>query len=634
MTLNRLSHVQVEQIVTCITDGKAFPAAVLQQILEKTDGVPLFVEEFTKAILESGQLKETDGHYELIGSLLTLAIPATLQDSLMARLDRLVTAKGIAQFGATIGRQFSYGLLQAVSQLDASTLQRELGRLVEAEIVYQRGLPPQATYLFKHALIQDAAYESLLKSTRQHYHQHIAQVLEEQFPEATEGQPELLAHHYTEAGLIEQAVGYWQKAGQSAAKRSAHVEAISHLRAGLALLQTLPETPERTQREVDILIVLGASLRTTKGTAAVEVGETYTRARHLCQHLDNPHQLFPVLRGLWIYNLSSTQFQRAYELSEQLLTLAQQSQDFAMLVAAHRALGTTLFNLGELTLALTYLAQGIALYDPPQHRAAAFLYGDDAGVVCHIHAAWALWSLGYPDQALARSQEAVTLAQQSAHPFSLSFVLRSAAVLHQLRLEVLAAQERAEAAIRLAKEQGFLLQTARGAILRGWALVQQGQAQEGIEQMDQGLVAYRATGAELLRTYYLGLLAEVYGTMEQPEAGLTALAEALTLADTTGERWYAPELYRLRGELLLQQNSDNQAEAETCFHHALDIARSQQAKSFELRTATSLSRLWQQQGKRQAAHALLAPVYNWFTEGFDTADLKDAKVLLDELEKS
>jgi class 3 adenylate cyclase len=285
ITVNRLSPTQVEQIVTRITDGKTIPQEVLTQIVEKTDGVPLFVEEMTKAILESGHLQEVDGHYALVRSLSTLTIPATLQDSLMARLDRLVTAKAVAQYASVIGRQFAYDLLRAVSQVDASTLQRELGRLVEAEIVYQRGLPPQATYTFKHALIRDSAYESLLKSTRQQYHQRLAQVLEAQFPETAEAEPELLAHHCTEAGLIEQAVHYWYHAGQRAAERSAHVEAISHLRTGLELLQTLPETPQRTQHEVDMLIVLGASLIATKGYAAPEVVQTYIRARQLCEHL-------------------------------------------------------------------------------------------------------------------------------------------------------------------------------------------------------------------------------------------------------------------------------------------------------------------------------------------------------------
>jgi class 3 adenylate cyclase/predicted ATPase len=631
ITVNRLPHAQVEQIVTGMTNGKTFPAAVLQQIIAKTDGVPLFVEELTKAIVESGHLMEVDDHYELIGSLSTFAIPATLQDSLMARLDRLVTAKGIAQFGATIGRQFSYELLQAVSQLDASTLQRELGRLVEAEIVYQRGLPPQSTYVFKHALIQDAAYESLLKSTRQHYHQHIAQVLESQFPEIAEAQPELLAQHYTEAGLIEQSVAYWYKAGQRASERSAHIEAISHLRQGLALLPTLPETPERLQREVDLYLALGASLIATKGYAAPEVGQTYTRALQLCEYLDNPYQLFPALRGLWNYALVRAELQTAYALGEQLLTLAQQSQDAAMLVAAHRALGTTLFHLGAFTSAHTHLAQGLALYDPHEHRAAAFLYGEDAGVICHSFAARTLWHLGYPAQGLARVDEALALVQQRAHPFNLSFVLSFAAVLHQFRREMRAAQERAAAAISLTTEQGFPQWRALGFVLHGWALVHHGQVQDGIEQIQQGLIDFRATGAELWRPYWLMLLAEAHGVLGEPEAGLTVLTEALTVVDTTGARVWEPELYRLKGVLLLQQSPDNQAEAENCFHHALEIARSQQAKSLELRAATSLARLWQQQGKRQEAYDLLAPVYGWFTEGFDTADLQEAKALLEAL---
>jgi class 3 adenylate cyclase/predicted ATPase len=633
ITVNRLSHVQVEQIVTGMTDGKTFPAAVLQQIVEKTDGVPLFVEELTKALLESGHLKVVNGHYELIGSLSTYAIPATLQDSLMARLDRLMTAKVIAQLGAVIGRQFSYDLLQAVSQLDAMTVQRELGRLVEAELVYQRGVPPQSTYVFKHALIQDAAYESLLKSTRQHYHQRIAQVLEEQFAETAEAQPELLARHYTGAGLNEQAVRYWYKAGQRASERFAYVEAIRHLRTGLELLQTLPETHERVQREVDMLIALGASLHATKSIAAPEVEQTYLRAQHLCQHLDEPQRLFPVLRGLWNHYNIRGEYQTAYALGEQLLTLAQQVQDSGMLCAAHRAVGTTLFWMGAVASAQTHFAQGIALYDPTQHRTSAFLYGEDAGVVCHSYAAWTLWSLGYPAQALARSQEAMTLAQQRAHPFSLAFALGLTAQFHQYRREVRWTQERAAAVINLSQEQGFPHWRAVGCTFRGWALAQQaGQAKEGIEQLTQGLRAIRATGVELRRPYYLALLAQAYGIMGQAEAGLTALAEALALVDTTGERWSEPELYRLKGELLLQQSSDNQVEAEACFHKALEIARSQQAKSLELRTATSLARLWQQQGKRQEAHDLLAPVYHWFTEGFDTADLQEAKALLDELE--
>jgi len=302
-----------------------------------------------------------------------------------------------------------------------------------------------------------------------------------------------------------------------------------------------------------------------------------------------------------------------------------------MLLAAHRALGTTLFFMGAVASAQTHFAQGVALYDPKQHRVSAFLYGEDAGVVCHSLAAGTLCCLGYPDQGLARSHEAVTLAQQLAHPFSLADALSGAAICHQLRREERCTQERAEAALILATEQRFLYYMAFDSILRGWVLAHQGRAQEGIEQINQGLRALRATGAELFRSHFLALLADAHGSIGEPETGLAVLTEALTHVDTTGERWYEPELYRLKGALLLQQSSDHQAEAADCFHHALKIARTQQAKSFELRAATSLAKLWQQQGKRQEAHDLLTPVYHWFTEGFDTPDLWEAKALLEAL---
>jgi predicted ATPase len=321
----------------------------------------------------------------------------------------------------------------------------------------------------------------------------------------------------------------------------------------------------------------------------------------------------------------------ARELGEQLLSLAQQVGDASMLLAAHRALGSMLFYAGAVADAHTHFAQGIALYDPQQHHVAVLLYGEDAGVVCHNTTAWTLWSLGYTDQGLARSQEAVTLAQQIAHPFSLVLALSAAALFHQFRRDAHAVQEHADAALSLAMEQGFPHWMAQSAILRGWALTHQGQAQAGIEQMHHGLRAHRATGAEANRSYFLALLAEAHGTLGEPEAGLAVLAEALVHVEHTGERYYEAEIHRLKGELLLQQSSDNQAEAESSFHHALEIARSQQAKSLELRAVMSLSRLWHQQGKREEAHDLLAPIYHWFTEGFDTADLKDARALLDEL---
>jgi predicted ATPase len=631
LVLSRLERPQVEALIAQRAVGKTLPAEVVQHIVAKTDGVPLYVEELTKMLLASPLLREEADQYVLTGPLRSVAIPDTLQDALMARLDQLNRAKEVAQLGAVLGREFAYELLQAIAAQDEDTLQEGLAQLVAAELLYQRGRPPRARYLFKHALIQDAAYASLLKSTRQQVHQQIAQVFEAQFPALVETQPELVAQHYTAAGCAEQAVVYWQRAGQQASERSAHLEAISHVTTGIELLKTLPETPAHTQHAVTLYIALGASLIATKGQAAPEVEQTYAHARRLCQHLEDPHQLFPVLRGLWNHALVRAEHQAAHALSKQLLALAERAQDPAMLVAAHRAVGSTLFCLGVPASAYGHLAQGIALHDSQQHRAAAFRYGEDSGVICHSFAAWALWYLGYPDQGLARIDAAVTLAQQSAHPLSLSFVLSFAAVFHQLRREGRATQERAEAAISLTTEQGFPLWVAYSSILRAWALAHQGRAKEGIEQLHQGLTAWRATGAEIHRPYFLMLLAEAHGTRGQLEAGLTVLAKALTLVDKTGERWYEPELYRLTGALLVQQSADHHAAAQTCFYQALDVARGRQAKSFELRAATSLCRLWQQQGRRDEARVLLAPIYGWFTEGFDTADLREAKALLEEL---
>ena len=557
----------------------------------------------------------------------------------MARLDRLISAKGIAQLGAAIGRQFAYDLLRAVSQLDESTLQRELGRLVEAELLYQRGLPPQATYLFKHALVQDAAYQSLLKSTRQHYHQRIAQVLEEQFPEVTATQPELLAQHYTEAGLHAQAIPYWQRAGQRASERSAYVEAVTHLTKGLEGLATLPETPARGQQEFELQTTLGPVLINTRGQAAPEVLHAYARARELCQQVGQTPQLFQVLRGLWYFYLHRLELRTAQELGEHLLTLAQQVGDPALLLEAHYALGNTLNYLGEFVATQAHFAQGIALYTPQQHRSHAMRYGQDPGVLCRAYAGVTLWYLGYPDQALQRSREALTLARELVHPASLASALLFAAWVHHFRREGPLIQERAEAAIALAAEQGLTALLAHGTIFQGLAQAQrsaapgtgQGFREEGIAQIRQGLAAWRATGAQVLRPYGLALLAAAYAQVGRCEEGLTLLAEALALTNDREERRWEAELYRLKGELLLVHAAAHHPEAETCFRQALDVARHQQAKSWELRVALSLAHLWQQQGKPTEARELLAPVYSWFTEGSDTADLQEAKALLEEL---
>jgi predicted ATPase len=635
LTLNRLGRQQVEAMVDQVTGGKAFPREVLQQIVAKTDGVPLFVEELTKMVLESIESLGSVGSHNHT-SLQVLAIPATLHDSLVARLDRLGPAKELAQVGATLGREFSYELLQAVSPLDETMLQQGLRQLMEAELLYQRGLPPQATYLFKHALIQDAAYQSLLKSQRQQLHQQIAQRLAERFPETIETQPELLAHHYTEASRVGQAIPYWQQAGQRASQRSAYVEAIGHLTKGLELLATLPETLERTQQELSLQITLGSALSATKGYAAPEVEKAYTRARDLCQHAGETPQIFPVLRGLRAFYAVRGELRTAHELEQQLFTLARRVQDPALLLETHYALGTTLFHFGELALAQVHLEQGIAVYDPQQHRFHTSLYGQDPRVGCLSYAALVLWYLGYSDQALERSHKALTLAHELSHPFSLAFALSYAGLLHQFRREGQQTQERAEALLVLSTEQGFPIFLGARPLLRGWALTEQRQEEEGIAQMRQGLVIWQATGAELVRPTFLAWLAEAYGKAGQAEDGLAALAEALTVVDKSGERFYEAELYRLKGTLTLQSQvsspkSKVEKEAEECFLKAIAIARQQTAKSLELRAVMSLSRLWQQQGKRNEARQMLAEIYGWFTEGFDTKDLQEAKALLEEL---
>jgi predicted ATPase len=550
----------------------------------------------------------------------------------MARLDRLATTKEVAQLGATLGRAFPYGLLQAVAPWDEATLQHALARLVEAELLYQQGLPPDATYQFKHALIQDAAYQSLLKSTRQRYHQRIAQVFEERFPETCQTQPELLAHHYTEAGLSVQAIPYWQQAGQRAIERSANLEAISHLIKGLELLKSLPDTPERTQQEFALHIAMSVPLMATKGAGAPEVEHTFARARELCQQGRETAQLFPLLYGLWLFYLVRAQLQTARKLGEELLDLAQRTQDTTLLLEAHRALGTSLFYLGELTPCRAHFEQAITLYDPRQHRSLAFRIGQDPGVVCRGFCAWALGALGYPDQALRRSYDTRALAQELAHPFTLAYALDFVARIHQLRREGPQTRQWAEALLKLSREQGFTQRLATGTILFGWALTAQGQKAEGIAQVHQGLAAFRATGAELARPYYLALLAEAYGNIGEAAAGLRALADALAAVDTTAERFCEAELHRLKGQLLAL-SSEHHSEAEACFQQALTVARRQGAKAWELRAAMSLSRLWQRQGKRDEGRRLLTEIYAWFREGFATADLQEAKALLEALSR-
>jgi predicted ATPase len=626
-------------MVAHLTGGKALPAAVMQHIVAKSDGVPLFVEELTKAVLALGVLQEQADRYELTGPLPALAIPTTLHDALLARLDRLGDAKAVAQLGAVLGRTFSYELLRAVAPLDELVMWRGLVQLVEAEVLYQQGVPPQATYLFKHALLQEAAYQSLLRSTRQQYHARTAQVMAERFPETAETQPELLAHHYTEAGLAEAAVDYWQRAGRLALRRSAQVEAIAHLTKGLEVLQTLPDTPARTQHELRLQSPLIWALVDIKGYTAPEAYRASTRLYELASQMGDTEALLSGLRGMWVFHAVRAEWHTARQLAEQCYTVAQRIGHQYALLSGHYLLGETLLSLGELARAREYLEHAMALYDPQQHRPQVSGAHQDLGVSCHLFVASVLWMLGYPDQARQRSRAALRLAQELAHPYSLTWALAFTAEIHIRLGDFPTAQAQAEAAIALATEQGFALMLACGTFLRGWALAAQGQAEEGITQMRLGLDAIRATGDRSA----LGseaVLAEALGQAGQAGAGLRRLAEALAAVPTTGERVLEAEMQRCKGELLLAQAGKRQrakgkrqkwAEAEACFRQALDVASQQQAKSLELRAAISLSRLWQRQSKRVAAYELLAEVYGWFTEGFDTADLQEAKALLDVL---
>jgi class 3 adenylate cyclase/predicted ATPase len=645
LTLSRLGRGQVEMMIERVTGGKALPLEVVQQIVAKTDGVPLFVEELTKMVLESGLLRATDDHYQLTSSLPPLAIPSTLQDSLMARLDRLSTVREIAQVGAPLGREFSYDLLHAVSPFAEDALQQGLRQLVEAELVYPRGIPPQATYFFKHALIQDAAYQSLLKSTRQQYHTKIAQVLEQRFPDTKEIQPELLARHYTEAGLIVQAIPYWEQAGRRAIARSASSEALSHLTQGLALLQPLPQTPARAQQELRLQLLMSEVLSMVKGPGSTEREQVLLLARELCRQVGETPELFSTLASLFFVHSFRAEFLQAREMAEQVLTLAQGTQIPYLLLYARWGMGENLFCRGEFGPARVQVEQGIALYETKQYRPQ-----DHPGLInplipCLFDAARALWMLGYPAQALQRIQEAQRVASELGQPYSLAVTLQAVASFHQFRGDLKTTQEVAEQLIRLSTEQGFPDWLAIGMFYRGWALTIQTKDEEGLAQMHQGAVGFQATGAKAMSTNRLANLAEGYSQLGQPEEGLRLLTEALVFVDKTEERYYEAELYRLQGELTLQTSSAASSQlsvtnsqsptpnlhAEACFLTAIDIARRQQAKSLELRAVMSLSRLWQQQGKKTEAHRMLADTYDWFTEGFDTKDLQEARALLAEL---
>ena len=637
LSLGRLGRRQGGAIVERLSGGKILPAEVLEQILARTDGVPLFVEELTKAVLESDLLADKGNRYELKGPLPPLAIPATLHDSLMTRLDRLAPAKVVAQLAACIGREFSHVLISAVAALTPTELDRALGELVAAELVFASGAPPDAVYIFKHALVQDAAYQSLLKSQRLQLHARIGAVLEEQFPELVETQPDILARHFTEAGLIEKAVVYLYRAARHSVARWAMAEAITQLKLGLEMLPGLPDELARHRHELDFQTALGVPLMATRGMGHADVERAYARARKLCFELGESPQLFSVLFGLWWFYELNANLSTALELAKQLLDIAERENDSARLMQAHRALGCTYFWLGEFASAQPHFDNAIGLYDPQQHRSLAFTYGQEPGVLAYGFAAHNLWFLGYPDRALKVMNQALSLAREAAHPFSLAFALDHLTWLHQYRLEPTEALELAKADIEFSTEQGLQFFLAQGTILHGWALAEAGDDQAGTAQIQQGLVILQATGVRSTRPYWVLLLAWLHAKRGKVKETLRLCDEAS--APLGDQHLWDAELHRVRGELILLGHAlqtlevgGSVTDAEICFRQAIVIARKQHAKSLELRAGASLARLWAAEGRRIEARELLLPIYQSFTEGFETPDIREAAVLLDSLQ--
>jgi predicted ATPase len=634
LSLNRLGRRHSTEIIAAVAGGKPLPVPILDQIWAKTEGVPLFVEELTKTVLEAGLLEDKGDRYELVGSLPPLAIPTTLQDSLMARLDRFAPVKEVAQIGAVIGREFSYRLLAALSPLEETALQEALSQLTGSELVFRHGTIPEATYSFKHAFVQDAAYHSLLKTKRQQLHAKVARALRERFPDVTENQPEILAYHLTEAGLTAEAIGCWQRAGELAAERSANAEAVAHFYRDLDLLRTLPESTERNVQELDLLIALGSLLMFTRGWGHAEVATVYGRARDLCRLVGDTSHLAAVLQGLRLHHMARAELASAQEAALELLTLGEETGDSGNLLEGRRAIGVVHFVAGQFQSARDHLERGIALYDIQTHGGHALRYvEDDPGVTCLSFVARALWMLGFPDQAVKRSEQAITVAKATAHAGSIAEAMIWRADLALSRREILDAREKAASALALSTEHGLPTWTGYAAIMHGLALSEQGQGAQGVAQIREALSMIAASGDQLNCPYFLAMLAQALGKAGQVDEGLSALEKAIESSRRFGVPNWDAELQRRKGELLLTGNNVDRCAAEICFRRAIDIARGQSARSLELRAAISLAQVLAGKGERQRAYDLLAPIYGWFTEGFETADLKDAKALLDEVRK-
>jgi class 3 adenylate cyclase/predicted ATPase len=625
LRIDPLAPESAEELLQALLGSDSNLGPLKQLLIERTEGNPFFMEESIRTLVESKLLVGERGDYRLAGPIERTQVPATVQAVLAARIDRLPPdEKRLLQSAAVIGKDVPFPLLQAIADQHEEELRRGLTRLQAAEFLYETSLFPDPEYTFKHALTHEVAYGGLLQERRRVLHARIAEAIERLHPDRLSEHVELLAHHASRGELWEKAVDYLHQGGQKAAARSAYKEAASYFEQALEALKHLPETRKNLEQAINIRVDLGPALIAMGGYSGPEVEEIYTQAREMCQRMGETPQLFPVLWGLArIYDHRDLKMGR--KLGEQLLGLAERVGEPALLLEAHHELWANLFSLGELSSSLTHTKRGVELYDPHEHRHYASLYGGHDPGVCGLrHAAMTLWLLGYPDQALEKSRDALTLARKLSHPYSLVHALFYSAWVHQQRGEIQAVHEQVEAGVALAAEQGFTRRAGQGAVLQGWVMAQEGKWQEGILKIRQG----SASGFGQL--FHAPLLAEVYGKVGQTGEGLRVITEQLGRMHKIGERFFEPELHRIKGELLGQATADER-EAEACFQNALKVARDQSAKSLELRTAMSLSRLWQKQGKTVEARQLLAEIYSWFTEGFDTADLKAAKALLEEL---
>jgi predicted ATPase len=634
VALSRLARREAALLVENVAGAKPLPPEIVAQLVARTDGVPLFAEELTKTVIEGNIVRDAGDRYVLDGPLPARAIPSTLHASLLARLDRLAPVREVAQIGAAIGREFSYELLAAVVPLEEAPLQEALTRLTASGLVFGRGTPPEAVYAFKHALVQDAVYETLLKSRRYELHARIARVLENDFAETAETQPELLAHHYAQAGLVAQAIAYRHKAGRQALARSAMIEATTHLTHALELLADAPPSAERDQQELELRVALGPALIAVRGYGALEVGKNYGRARELCgKNVESP-RLLPVLTGLQLYHSHSSGPNVGREIAQEVLCLAERHGDAAAIVMGHRMMGVSSLFSGNLTSALDHLDRTLALYNPAYSVSPILQGGLETRVFSRSLIALVLLWQGHADRALACGTEALAAAYDLSHTFTLSNALYLNCWLHQVRGEAHIVRDRASAMLPLAVEHNYPIWLANAKGLHGWAVASMGAPEAGLAQVRDGISDQRSLGVRAHVPCFLGLLAELLTKERDWKEALAVLGEALAIVSTTGERWFEPELHRLKAEAIIASTPGDPAEAEASLDHALIVARELGARLWELRAATTLAKLRRDQGRRREAGDLLAPVYGWFTEGFDTPVLQAAKDLLDELART